>query len=144
MYNGGYITYALPTQKSGILVPYEGGSVALTFFLTGEEIVTRKEVEPLRPFDLRDPLNNPGAIELYTRVSYLNAGRVATSSGLVDPKMWSRNATVIDTGSNWYLTRFVRVFFDWQLGEFGSPVSLGAGRFTRSANTFWLRTQVYY
>jgi phosphate-selective porin OprO/OprP len=142
-YNGGFITYALPTAN-GIQVPFEGGSVAVTYFLTGEEIVTRKEVEPLRPFDYHDPINHPGAFELYSRVAYVNAGKIATSSGLVDPKLWSRNATVIDTGVNWYMNRFVRIFMDWQHAEFGSPVSLGGGRFTNSTNMFWLRSQLYY
>ncbi len=143
MYNGGFITYSLP-RKNHIEVPYEGGSLAVTYFITGEEIVTRKEVDPLRPFDWRDPLNNPGAIELYSRIAYVNAGKVAYQSGLVDPRLWSRNATVLDTGANWYVNRFVRVFADWQFSDFGSKVSLGGGRFTRTENMFWLRTQLYY
>ncbi|HEY3787625.1 MAG TPA: porin, partial [Urbifossiella sp.] len=113
MYNGGFITYGLPT-RTGIQVPFEGGSVAFTYFLTGEEIITRKEVEPLRDFDLKDFINHPGAFELYTRVGILNAGSTATSSGLVDPRMWSRSATVLDSGVNWYMNRFVRIFMDWQ------------------------------
>lgn len=143
MYNGGYMTYALP-KKSGIQVPFEGGSVALTYFLTGEEIVTRKEVEPLRPFEFLHPLDNPGAVELFARASYLNAGSIIFDSGLADPKLWSRNAFVLDIGANWYLNRFVRVFLDWQHSEFGSPVSLSPGRFTNSMDMFWLRSQIYY
>jgi phosphate-selective porin OprO/OprP len=143
MYNGGFITYAT-TKRSGLHVPYEGGSVAVTFFVTGEEIVTRKEVEPLRPFDWRSPLQNPGAVELYSRVAYLTAGSTIFTAGLADPKQYSRSATVLDTGANWYVNRFVRVFLDWQYAAYGSPVKIGPGRFTNSTNTFWIRTQLYY
>jgi phosphate-selective porin OprO and OprP len=143
MYNGGFITYALPT-RSGIQVPFEGGSAAFTYFITGEEIVTRKEVEPLRDFDFRHPLSHPGAVELITRVGLLNAGSIATSSGLVDPTLWSRRAMVFDNGVNWYMNRFVRISFDWQHSAFGSRVSLGGGRFENSADMFWLRTQIFY
>jgi len=51
---------------------------------------------------------------------------------------------VLDHGVNWYLNRFVQVRFDWQFSAFGSPVQIGPGRFTRSENMFWLRTQIYY
>lgn len=143
MYNGGYITYALPT-RTGIRVPYLGYSVAVTYFLTGEEIITRKEVEPLRSFSWRNPAANPGAVEPYVRFSYLQAGQNIFSGGLADPKLWSRDAAVVDTGANWYLNRYVRLFLDWQYAHFGSPIQIGPGRFTNSTNMFWVRTQLYY
>ncbi|HSQ56977.1 MAG TPA: porin [Gemmata sp.] len=143
MYNGGYLTYSLPT-RSGIRVPFEGGSVALTFFLTGEEISSRKEVEPLRPFDWHNPLTHPGAIELYSRVGYVNAGANVFTTGLADPRLWSNDALVFDTGFNWYLNRFVRVFVDWQHAIYGSPVQVGPNRLTNSTDMFWLRSQIYY
>jgi phosphate-selective porin OprO/OprP len=143
MYNGGFITYATPAAGD-VRVPFEGGSLAVTFFLTGEEIVTRKEVEPLRDFDWRSPLRNPGAVELYHRTAYVNAGSQVFAGGLADPALWSRNALVFDTGVNWYVNRFVRVFLDWQHSEFGSPVRVGANRFASSTEMFWIRTQLYY
>ncbi len=142
-YTGGYITYAQPGRPL-TEVPYRGGSVALTYFLTGEEITTRKDVEPRLPFKLRNPLANPGAIEPYARLSYLQAGTEVFTSGLADPAENSNAATVLDLGVNWYLNRYVRIFLDWQHAEFGSPVSLGPGKFVRSTNLFWLRTQMYY
>jgi phosphate-selective porin OprO/OprP len=143
MYNGGYITYNLP-GKSGIRVPYSGWSAAVTYFVTGEEITTRKEVEPLRDFNWRDPLSHPGAVEVYGRAAYINAGSNVFSSGLVDPTLWSNDATVYDLGCNWYLNRYVRIFADWQYASYGSRVQVGPDRFTDSSNMFWLRTQIYY
>jgi phosphate-selective porin OprO/OprP len=142
-YNGGFITYATPARE-GVRVPFQGGSVAVTVFLTGEEITTRKEVEPRRDFDWRDPFGHPGAVELYSRVAYVNAGSNLFADGLADARLWSNDALVLDTGVNWYLNRYVRVFLDWQHSEFGSPVRVGENRFTNSADLFWLRTQLYY
>jgi phosphate-selective porin OprO/OprP len=144
VYNGGFITYATGATAPVVQVPFEGGSVAVTYFLTGEEIVIRKEVEPLRAFNWRDPLAHPGAVELYTRVGYLNAGANLFARGLADPRLWSNDALVLDNGVNWYMNRFVRVFLDWQHAEFGSRVQLSANRFTNSTDMFWLRTQLYY
>ena len=143
MYNGGYITYSLP-GKSGIQVPYTGWSVALTYFLTGEEPTARNGVEPLRPFRFHDPINQPGAVEPYFRVSTLNAGSNVFDSGLADPALWSREAVVCDTGVNWYPNRYVRFFLDWQYSQFGKPVRIGPDRMTRSINLFWIRSQIYY
>jgi len=143
MYNGGYITYA-SNRVSGAQVPFQGGSVAVTYFLTGEEIVTRKDVEPLRPYNWRSPLAHPGAIELYSRTSYVNAGNVIFNAGLADPKDWSRNALVFDTGVNWYVNRFVRLFFDWQHAEYGTPIRISSSRSTSSTDMFWLRSQLFY
>lgn len=143
MYDGGFITYALP-NRAGIEVPFEGGSAAFTYFLTGEEIVSRKEIEPLREFQLHDVWNNPGAIELYTRMGILNTGNQAFTSGLVDPHLWTHTAYVFDNGINWFMNRFVRICFDWQHSEYSSPVSLGAGRFTNSTDMFWFRSQIFF
>jgi phosphate-selective porin OprO/OprP len=143
MYNGGYMTYATPA-RGGVRVPFEGGSVAVTFFVTGEEITSRKEVEPLRDFNWRSPLQHPGAVELYTRTAYLTAGQSIFTGGLADPRLYSRNALVLDNGVNWYLNRFIQIRADWQHAEFGSPVQIGPGRFTNSTDMFWLRSQLYY
>ncbi|HXD88725.1 MAG TPA: porin [Urbifossiella sp.] len=143
MYDGGLITYNLP-NRSGIQVPFEGGSAAFTYFLTGEEIVSRKEIEPLREFQLHDVWNNPGAIEIYTRMGVLSTGNQAFTSGLVDPRLWTHTAYVFDNGVNWYMNRFVRICLDWQHSEYSSPVSLGAGRFTSSTDMFWFRSQIFF
>jgi phosphate-selective porin OprO/OprP len=142
MYNGGYITYARGGAGS-VRVPFEGGSVALTYFLTGEEIVRRKDVEPLRNFNWRSPWQHPGAVEAYSRVAYLNAGQTIFTGGLADASQYSRNALVLDNGINWYLNRFIRICFDWQHSEFGRPVNFG-NHFSRSMDMFWFRTQLFY
>ncbi len=143
MYNGGFMTYSQPKNPS-TRVPFSGFSVAATYFLTGEEITSRKSVEPIRDFDLRDPFQSPGAIEAYSRISYLNAGSNVYTSGLVDPKLWSNDAAVTDVGVNWYVNRYVRIFLDWQHSHYGSPVQVGPGRLTKSSDLFWVRTQLYY
>lgn len=143
MVNGGYTTYALG-DRAGLRVPFSGWSVAVTYFLTGEEITTRKEVEPRRPFRFADPLNHPGAIEPYFRAATLTAGAEVFDAGLADPARWSRDALVLDTGVNWYPNRYLRVFLDWQHSRFGSPVQIGPGRQTHSVDLFWVRTQLYY
>ncbi len=142
-YTGGFITYAQPNRPT-TEVPYQGYSVAFTYFLTGEEITARKEVKPLRPFRLHDPRHNPGAIEPYVRFSYLRAGANVFSSGLADPRTNSRDAAVLDLGANWYLNQYLRIFLDWQHAEFGSPVQIGSDKLVRSSNLFWFRTQLYY
>ena len=142
-YNGGFITYSLPSQNR-IRVPYTGYSVALTYFLTGEEITSRRDIEPDRPFKLGDPWHNPGAVEPYARLAYFNAGRNVFDSGLADPRVSSRDATVLDMGMNWYVNRYLRVFGDWQYSRFSSPVAIGTTQRTSHENLFWLRAQLYY
>jgi phosphate-selective porin OprO/OprP len=142
-HNGGFITYAQPNQPS-TRVPYQGFSVAGTWFPTGEHITSRKDVTPLKNFNLRDPWNNPGAVEALARVGYLRAGEQVFDNGLVNRALWSNDATVVDVGANWYLNRYVRLFFDWQYARFGSPVQISPTRFTRDTNLFWIRTQLFY
>jgi len=152
-YNGGFITYRLPQDRSpansagsGLLqrVPYTGGSAAVSFFVTGEDRVTRKEVIPLRPFKVGHPVQNPGAIELFSRVAYLEAGPEVFANGLADPRKWSRNSLTLDNGVHWYPNRYVKITFAWQHSEFGSPVRISPTRRTDSIDLFWLRTQLYY
>ncbi len=142
-YNGGFIGYRRNQGPIGE-VPLQGGAVALTYFITGEEPVTRKEVEPLRPFKWTDPKSNPGAIELYTRTAYIDIGGEVFDKGFSDPNLWSNQALVLDNGVNWYLNRYVRIFLDWQHAEFASPVGAIPGSRTSSQNLYWFRTQIYY
>lgn len=145
-YNGGYMTFSVPQGKTNVSdrVPFTGGSVALTYFLTGEEMINRREVVPLRDFDYRDPIANPGAYEPFTRVASFNAGTNIFNAGLVNRSLWTNDAVVLDNGVNWYPNRYVKVTFDWQYARYGSPVQVNTNRFTLSENTFWLRTQLYY
>jgi len=145
-YNGGHQTYQLTQNRrtTSTRVPFSGGSVAVTYFVTGEEPFNRRELIPLRDFDWRDPLRHPGAVELFSRVAFLNAGANVFTSGLVDQRLWSNDAVVLDNGVSWYLNRYVKMTADWQHSAFGSPVQVGPTRFTNSINLFWLRAQLYY
>ena len=145
-YNGGYQTYALTQnrQTRSTRVPYTGGSVAVTYFLTGEEPFNRRELIPLREFDGKDPARNPGAVEVFSRAAYLHAGANVFASGLADPRLWSNDALVFDTGVSWYPNRYTRFTAEWQHSAFGSPVQVGPTRFTDSLELFWVRAQLYY
>jgi phosphate-selective porin OprO and OprP len=143
-YNGGFTTYSVNNGTPTVRVPFEGFSVMTTYFLTGEHITRRNNVTPRRAFDIKNPRSNPGAIELYARTAYLHAGGKVFTNGLVDPKLWSNEATVLDIGVNWFLSRYVRIWLDWQYSRFGSPVQVGPNRFTNSENLYWVRTQLFY
>ena len=45
---------------------------------------------------------------------------------------------MVDVGFNWYLNKFVKVYFDWEHAMFGSPVvyntPTGAGRQTATCS----------
>ena len=51
-----------------------------------------------------------------------------------------------EVGVNWYLNRFVKFYFDYQLPYFGDRVLANPldDRFSRNANMFWIRCQIYY
>ncbi len=159
-YNGGVITYGVPsssvTPKSAVtssyngttyvrnVVPAIGGDIAVTYFITGEEITSRKEVGPLRDFNWRSPFQNPGAIELFERAAVLSLGKSVFDNGLSDQSLYSRTALVFDTGFHWYPSRYIRITTEIQHSEFATPVQVNSNRFTNSMNMFWLRSQLYY
>ncbi|MGE3809126.1 MAG: porin, partial [Gemmataceae bacterium] len=86
------------------------------------------------------------AIELFARYTQLNLGQQVFDGGLADPNFWSKDAYVTDIGANWYLNRFVKVYFDWQHSTFGSPILLNEAKqkFGRNDDLFWIRMQLYY
>ena len=51
---------------------------------------------------------------------------------------------MVDVGFNWYLNKFVKVYFDWEHAIFGNPVFYNTGRFQKSNDLYWLRFQVYF
>jgi phosphate-selective porin OprO/OprP len=126
-------------------VPLLGWSAALTYFITGEQITRRVYLlEPIRPFGIYNGRLNPGAIELYSRIANIQLGDQVFKDGLVDPHFWSNRATVLDTGVNWYLNHYVRMYFDWQHSFFNNPTYISPGHFTKHMDLFWLRTQVFF
>jgi phosphate-selective porin OprO/OprP len=128
-------------------VPIMGWSFQTWYFLTGEEITRRRYlVEPRRPFGYYNGTINPGAIELFTKVSNLQLGSTIFSSGLVDPKLWTNRATAFEIGVNWYLTHFVKFAFDYQHTFLANPVLLdpSSARFTKGYDLFLFRTQLFF
>lgn len=128
-------------------VPISGWSWQGWWFITGEEITRRRFlVEPRHPFGFYNGALHPGAIELFTKVSEVQLGNDAFTSGLVNPKLWTNQATAFEIGYNWYLNHFVKFTFDYQHTFLGSPVILNesTGTYTKSYDLFLFRTQLYF
>jgi phosphate-selective porin OprO/OprP len=140
---GGHEGYG-KTGAASVHVPVNGWFVQGAYILTGETIRDRTLLQPLRPFDLRRCRFGPGAWEVSARFSQLDLGSQVFTAGLADPKLWTKDANMVDVGCNWYLNQFVKVLFDWEHSVFGSPVESTAGSFRRSNDLYWLRTQVYF
>jgi phosphate-selective porin OprO/OprP len=45
---------------------------------------------------------------------------------------------------NWYWNEHLKIYMFWLHGEFGEPVLFRPGAFQRSADTFWLRCQLWF
>lgn len=129
-----------------VSVPASGNHFTLAYFLTGETVTGRGMVTPLRPFDPAQGSWGPGAIELFARYSRLSLGETIFTAGIADPNRWTRNIDLIDVGLNWYLTRYIKIYLDWQHSAYGSPVLLNPskGLFGRDNDLFWIRGQLYY
>ena len=125
-------------------VPISGWSIQSGYLLTGETIRDRTNIQPLRPFDMREGRHGCGAWEVTARYSQLDVDSRIFSAGLADSKLWTNHAKLIDVGCNWYLNQFVKVYFDWEHAMFGSPVFSSTGSFQRSSDLFWIRTQLYF
>jgi len=132
--------------NSTVSVPVRGGHATLSYFVTGEKVRGRTMVTPLRPFD---PVRNswgPGAIELFARYSHLSVGETVFSAGIANPDEWTREISLTDIGLNWYLTRYIKIYFDWQHSAYGSPVLLNPAKdlYSLTNDLFWIRGQLYY
>jgi phosphate-selective porin OprO/OprP len=139
-----------PTYRFRTDLPFDGFMLTSTLLLTGEE---RSEysiaIDPLRPFDPRHPFNSPGAWELVASVSRLSVGSAAFTPGgaqLADPTKWSRGATEMELGYNWYFNKWVRMQFNWEHAWFDQPVQLGTGLQgrLRSADSLLTRFQIIF
>jgi phosphate-selective porin OprO and OprP len=145
-YQVGRFGFTRPGLDRPFKVPVQGFNVTAGYFVTGEEVAGRGTVEPLRPFDPVGGHHGPGAIELFARYSWLQLSERVFAAGLADPALWSRTAGTIDAGVNWYPTRYVKFYLDWQHAMFGTPVVLNQeqDRARRQVDLLWLRCQVYY
>ncbi len=123
-----------------------GYHVTASYFLTGEQVTGRSIVKPCRPYSPRSHLYGTGAIEPFVRYSYLSLGDEVFNSGLADPNDWTRRASIIDTGLNWYPNRYVKLYLDWQLALFDTPVLIQpeTDERVRQSSTLWARFQVFF
>ncbi len=149
-YDGGFEDYALSGHTAKTMVPMDGFFVQAYYFLTGEQITRRVDIKPLRNFAFKDgKLTGPGAIEVHSRISTLNLGNQVFTGGLADPNLWADRAYAIDTGMNWYLNQYTKIYFDYQIAEFNSGVynginSRGQTNLSRTSNLVWLRFQLFF
>lgn len=144
-WNSGFASYAPESDLSQrTRVPVQGYYVQAGYFLTGESVSRRTQVDILRPFSLKPGEFGLGAFEVQARFAGLNLGRQVFDGGLADPNLWSNDAYAVDAGLNWYLNRYVKVYLDWQHSEFGEPVIFGPDQFRRSSNLYWIRLQIYF
>jgi phosphate-selective porin OprO/OprP len=126
-------------------VPLAGWSVAATYFLTGEQITRRVYLtEPRRPFGYYNGRLNPGAIEAYFRFANLQLGDQVFTGGFANPAFWANRASTTDTGINWYLNHYVRIYFDWQHAFYNRPVFMSDNNLSRHNDLYWLRTQIFF
>ena len=136
---------AASTSVSTVGVPIFGYDVTVASFLTGESVENRKGgVAPLRPITRGG--EGWGAWEVFGRYSQLRLGDQVFNAGLANPDDWTNNAAITDIGCNWYLSKFVRVTFDWQHSMYATPVLLNEAKDFRSTrnNLYWLRCQLYF
>ena len=147
-WDSGFNEYAVG-QGPSVRVPTNGYFVQAAYLITGETIRERTVIDPINRFDLRPGKFGLGAIEPHARYSEMFLGRQVFTDGLADPNLWTNNVQLIDVGVNWYLNKFVKVYFDWEHAIFASPVLAavtpsGAALFHNTSDMFWLRFQFYY
>jgi phosphate-selective porin OprO/OprP len=142
-WQSGFESYA-KTAGASNRIPIDGWFVQAGYIFTGETIRDRTLVDPIHPFDLRRGCFGLGALEPTARYSELTLDRRVFTDGFADPTLWTNQARLIDVGFNWYLNKFVKVYFDWERALFGSAVFSGNGRSQTSNDLYWIRTQVYF
>jgi phosphate-selective porin OprO/OprP len=147
-WDSGFNSYALPHSPS-VRVPTSGYFVEAAYLITGETIRERSTIDPISRFDLRPGKFGLGAFEPHARYSEMFLNRDIFTAGLADPNLWTNRVQLIDVGVNWYLNRFVKIYFDWEHAIFASPVIAantpsGGALFRNTNDMFWLRFQLYY
>jgi phosphate-selective porin OprO/OprP len=147
-WDSGFNEYAV-RQSPSVRVPTSGYFVQLAYLITGETLRERAAIDPINRFDLRPGKFGLGAFEPHVGYSEMSLDPVIFTAGLADPNLWTNRVKVIDVGLNWYLNKFVKVYFDWEHAIFGSPVfganlPNGHTAFQSSNDLLWARLQFYY
>jgi phosphate-selective porin OprO/OprP len=143
-WESGYQSYTTGLSSYQTKVPVNAYYVTAGYFLTGETVDRRTQIEPLRPFCLRKGKFGPGAIELQGRYSTLELGRSVFTGGLADPNQWTNRLYTVDLGLNWYLNAYTKIVLEWEHAVFGQPVLDAPGKFQLTSDLFWARFQVYF
>jgi phosphate-selective porin OprO/OprP len=147
-WDSGFNSYALG-QNPSVRLPTSGYFVQVAYLITGETVRERTVVDPISRFDLRPGQFGLGAFEPHFRYSEMFLGREVFSAGLADPNLWTNRVQLIDVGLNWYLNKFVKIYFDWERAIFATPVfaatsSTGRTAFQTTNDMLWVRFQFYY
>ncbi len=66
------------------------------------------------------------------------------TNGLADANLWTNRFSLTDVGLNWHLIQYLKVYLDWQHGDFGSPVQFAPGRRQETSDMFLLRAQLVF
>jgi phosphate-selective porin OprO and OprP len=144
-WDSGYQNYAMGSSgPAPVKVATAGYFIQAGYIVTGETIRDRTLIDPLHPFDLRKGRFGLGALELTARYSELQLGKSIFTGGLADPNLWSREAQMVDVGFNWYLNKFVKMYFDWEHTIFGTPVEYRPGARAKTNDLYWIRFQFYF
>jgi phosphate-selective porin OprO/OprP len=147
-WDSGFNGYAVG-QGHSVRVPTSGYFVQVAYLITGETVRERTVIDPISRFDLRPGKFGLGALEPHARYSEMFLSRDIFTSGLADPNLWTNRVQLIDVGVNWYLNKFVKIYFDWEHAIFASPVFAattpnGKSQFMTTNDLLWLRFQFYY
>ncbi len=142
-WDSGYESWAAGSGRP-VRVPVNGYFAQAAYLITGETRTGVGVIDPIRRFDLRPGRFGLGAWEPTARFSDLSLGRQVFSGGLADPNLWTNRAYLVDVGINWYLNKFVKVYFDWEHAIFGQPVYHAPGHFGATNDLFWLRLQAWF
>ena len=145
-YQYGHAGYASRARPTPVEVPFNGAYLTAAYFLTGEHIMRRAMVEPLRPVTphKKGERFGPGAWELVGRVSELGFGEQVFNAGFADPNLWTNRAVTTEVGLNWYWNQYLKIYMFWLHGDFADPVYYRPGRLQQTADMFWLRCQLFF
>jgi phosphate-selective porin OprO/OprP len=145
VWDSGHNDFSLTTAGARpVHVPVSGYFFQAAYLLTGETRERASLIEPNRPFDLRAGKRGLGAFELQARYSNLALGRQVFTGGLADPNLWTDRVDLVDVGLNWYLNKFVKVYFDWEHAMYAQPVYYRPGPGLMStSDLFWFRLMMY-
>ena len=146
-WDSGFNDFSLTAPNAQpVHLPVSGYFIQAAYIVTGETLEKRTLIEPRHPFDLRKGKFGLGALELQARYSGLNVGHQVFTSGLADPNLWANRLNQLDLGFNWYMTKNVKFYFDWEHAMFSEPVYFrpGANGMYKASDLYWLRLQFYY